>query len=367
MAKPRPAQKPRPKAKAAPEPLDWRELASGPALRGLNDVLGPRSTIVDVTPAVAAIGSTAPTELPTDPVTPTAGYSSRWIAPSPPWVDGQGVLHEARRVQAVREAEHSMTMGEERFYHSVWNSGDVQVESAESRTFTLGYDRLAKLVRLDEKSVRQLLPKLVYKRILEVMAGENSSARIGRTYRIFSASEILRRQRAAGLQHIVKKGRAVEFVWPSGEPAPTMPLKPSVGVETWSAAVDAALREFGTDPDSGAVRVLVAACRKAGADVTTDEIVYLIHERGRVLRKRPVSNPLAYFLVSVPACCEPERLRKYREQARLASAASASATQKAETDLLGMRSEWQAWLKDPAVSEDDRAFARQMLRRGGGA
>lgn len=360
MAAPKPsAQKPKGKK---PEPLDWRGLASGPALRGLNDVLGGGTpTVVESVPVVFQ-------EIPTDPVSTTVGYTSHWVAPEPPWVDGNGGLHEARRVQAVLAAEHSMTMGEERFYQSVWNaSDDVQVESPDSRTFTLGYDRLAKLVRLDEKSVRQLIPKLVFKRILEVMAGENSSARIGRTYRIFAATEILRRQRSAGLQHIVKKGRAVEFVWPSGQHPPSMPVSPTVGAwtsgETWSAAVDAALRVFGITPDPAMVRSLVANCRRTAADASNEEIVYFIHERGQVLRNRSVSNPMAYLLVSVASCFEPERLSKYREQTRKAATNTLVTAQQAEQELRAMRKEWEGWLKDPGVSVQDRQWAKEMLSR----
>jgi len=82
--------------------------------------------------------------------------------------------------------------------------------------FTLGYDRIARVVRLNEKSVRLLLPKLISKQVLEILAAEHSASRTGRTYRIFSPDAILRRQQAANLRHIVKNGRAVEFVWPIG-------------------------------------------------------------------------------------------------------------------------------------------------------
>ena len=359
--------KPRTKSKPI-EPLDWRELASGPALRGLNDVLGGPTPPVGVPRAI--IETPDP---PTDPVIPPSGYTTRWVAPDPPWVDATGVLHEAKRVRAIKAAEESMTMGEERFYQSVWNAAaDLTIESENSRTFTLGYDRLAKLVRLDEKSVRQLIPKLVFKRIIEVVAMENSSERVGRTYRIFSGPEILRRQRAAGLQHIVKKGRAVEFVWPSGHQAPSMPFptpcSTTVGVslsptDPWSSAVDGALREFGVDPDAALVRALVANCRQNSTDATIDEIVYFIHERGRVLRKRPVSNPAAYLMVSVPSYFDPETLRSHREEVRNSTATASSVGQKAKNELLSMRAEWEAWLTDPAVSQSDRQWAKQMLAK----
>jgi hypothetical protein len=110
-----------------------------------------------------------------------------------------------------------MSLGEERVYQTLWNASDrdgVVAEGRESKVFTLGYDRIARLVRLNEKSVRLLMPKLIAKRILEVIAAEHSAGQIGRTYRIFSGEEILARQRAANLTTVVKNGRAVEFVWP---------------------------------------------------------------------------------------------------------------------------------------------------------
>jgi len=128
-----------------------------------------------------------------------------------------------------------MSLGEERLYQTLWQgreSDGVSVESRKSKIFSLGYDRIARLVRLNEKSVRVLLPKLIAKKILEVVAAENSASRIGRTYRIFNAEEILDRQRAANLTHVVKSGRAVEFVWPEsamvGE-TPTVGVAPTVG------------------------------------------------------------------------------------------------------------------------------------------
>jgi hypothetical protein len=108
-----------------------------------------------------------------------------------------------------------MSLGEERVYRTLWHaqeSDGVTADSARSKTFSLGYDRLAKLVDLNEKSVRVLLPKMIAKKILEVVAPEDSAGQIGRTYRIFGEDEILARQRAAGLTEVVKNGRAVEFV-----------------------------------------------------------------------------------------------------------------------------------------------------------
>lgn len=124
-----------------------------------------------------------------------------------------------------------MALGEERVYQALWHareSDGVLWEKKKTRIFSLGYDRIARLARLNEKSVRALLRKLIAKKILEVVAAENSAARTGRTYRIFSQDEILERQRAANLLYVVKNGRAVEFVYPAG-------VTPTVGVSRQAA------------------------------------------------------------------------------------------------------------------------------------
>ena len=162
--------------------------------------------------------------------TPTVGDVNRETVSSPrettaqladtaQWTDKTGNRIESARVSRVNIAQESMTIGEERFYQVLWHAKDtdgVLHESPQSKTFRMGYDRLARLVRLDEKSIRQLIPRLAEKKILEVIAEENCSARVGKTYRIFSYEEILDRQRRADMQFVVKRGRAVEFVWPLG-------------------------------------------------------------------------------------------------------------------------------------------------------
>ena len=152
---------------------------------------------------------------------PAEGARRSPISPDASWVDGEGNRYESRRVQRVAIAQHSMALGEERVYQALWHAREhdgVFFEGKKTKTFSLGYDRIAKLVRLNEKSVRLLLPKLIAKRIIEVIASENSATRTGRTYRIFSYEEILERQRAANLLYVVKNGRAVEFVQAGASP-----------------------------------------------------------------------------------------------------------------------------------------------------
>lgn len=205
---------PKPKRRKPPEALDWRELAQAPALRGLSEVLSP---VLESPPEVLPPTAVLPTS---GGRTPTAAFTTSVGAPPAPaaeWVDAGGKRYEAKRVRPVTVARHSLALGEERVYQSLWQAGEsdgVTAESDRSKTFSLGYDRIARLVRLNEKSVRMLMPKLIAKKVLEVVAPEHSASRLGRTYRIFSDDEILLRQRAANLTDVVRAGRAVEFVWP---------------------------------------------------------------------------------------------------------------------------------------------------------
>jgi hypothetical protein len=127
-----------------------------------------------------------------------------------------GVLDRAqRRVASIRD---SLTLGEDRVYQILWSAGErdgVVTESASTKILRLGYDRLARLVGLNEKSVRTLLPRMIAKKCIEVVAPENSAARSGRTYRIFGPETALGRQRAAGLHYVVRAGRGVQFVSPT--------------------------------------------------------------------------------------------------------------------------------------------------------
>ncbi len=331
------AQAPKKRPKRAPEPLDWRELASGPALRGLTEVLAtptpslPPSEVEKPSEVILpSVGDTSPvieplkieTETPTVGTTTTAyeiHQSTEGVSTSVGvtcWVDATGMVYEPKRVQRVQSAEHSMTLGEERFYRAVWQAREpdgVFADGTSAKTFSMGYDRLAHLVRLDEKSVRQLIPKLVAKRIIEFLAAEDSAARIGRTYRIYSPDEILHRQRAANLEYVVKKGRAVEFVWkatktttviksPTVGPSPT-DLIP-VSADPYFLPIQRALSNYAT-PTAEAVRAILTGVRRHAPNASVDEIVFFIHEKGRFTRTGNVANPLEYLVIYVPKCFAP--------------------------------------------------------------
>jgi hypothetical protein len=132
-----------------------------------------------------------------------------------------GQLYEARKVQWVSIAQHSMTVGQERFYEAIWRAKSdhrfqIQVVNRHQKKFCGGYDVLARITRIADRNVQKNIPQLISKKILYSYGDFDSSARKGTTYDIFSYDEILRRQRAAGLCYIIKNGPGIEFVVPQG-------------------------------------------------------------------------------------------------------------------------------------------------------
>lgn len=379
----------------------------------------------DVTPTVgltnspspghaATLSSTAEGDQERNPyrpvVPPTVGVTPSVHLPGTRWVDADGNHYEAHRVQRIAIAQQSMALGEERVYQALWHakeSDGVFFQDRRTKTFSLGYDRLARLVRLNEKSVRMLLPKLISKKILEVVASENSATRTGRKYRVFSYEEILDRQRAANLLYIVKNGRAVEFVQaqsandhPSTVQLSPEVVEPSVGVTTTetvggtppetvgepseetvgvtttpldkclvkekrqtppsSSSIHRALAEYGS-PDDDAVRHLIGQCKKNASDADPSEIVHFIHDKGQVIRKGKISNPIAFLLVYVPKCFLGEGLQEFRQQRRKALEAEQARQKELDEWQKDEMQKQQAILDDPTSSEEDKRWARQFL------
>ena len=321
-------------------------------------------------------------------------------------------------MQRVFIAQHSMSLGEERVYQTLWHgreSDGVFAESKRSKTVCLGYDRMAGLVRLNEKSVRVLLPKLIHKKILEVVAAENSASRLGRTYRIFSYEEILGRQRAANLTHVVKNGRAIEFVWPEGSAvgetpsAAEAPLSvrstarsairagrdptaaegdtPSVGATTFPVAdyarvtathaVSYSVSRLNAYPpdlapkvraivsgfDDDALRVLWAKCVQQAPDCTSEEVQYCLQLKASQLLEggKAANNAVALMLWAVPKCFEgPAALHlAYRQQRR----AAGELRRQAQEEFRRQIDEYRRLIADPDTSPEDRAWYKDLLSK----
>jgi len=183
---------------------------------------------------------------PSHPALPSVGVppTVRDMAPSeiaPVWVSiSSGRMYPASRVKRIDIAQHSMSMGENHLYQALWVMHRTEYfrllfESKQLRRFSAGYDVLARVGRLNEKSIRDLLPKLKQKLVITEIAEADPMTRKGKTYEVFSYQQILARQREAGLSFVVNNGKAVEFAIPQQSrvgdtPALSVGVSPTVGV-----------------------------------------------------------------------------------------------------------------------------------------
>jgi hypothetical protein len=336
-------------------------------------------------------GSSDRSDVLTEGLSPTVGEtptvsSATWSA-----VNG-GRAYEAKRVQRVAVAQQSMSLGEERVYQAIWHArpldGIIQI-NRRVKAFALGYDKLARLTRLNEKSIRDIIPKLIEKKILEIVRKEDSWSRTGRTYHIYSYEEILERQRAADLIYVVKNGSAVEFVrttvgeTPTVGQSTTVPVTPTetvghtgggtVGHTTTplvnrrqttsqtSSLIREALSHY-TQVDDAAIRRIVNACRTHAPDCTEDEIAHFVHEKSVLVTMRgsTIKNPMGHFIATVPACFEGETYRLFRGSQTALSAASVEAVDD-EARAREWGREHESDLSDPNVPEEIKQVIRKAL------
>ena len=137
------------------------------------------------------------------------------------WVSNSGTVYETRRTFEIRLAQDSMTPGEENAYNILWRQGNygpfkVLSDNRRVKVFQAGYDVLAEILRLNEKSVRKsTIPLLTDKFILnriQTSSFEKGRVAQGSVYEIFSYGDILTRQRAANYVRAVRNGRAIDLV-----------------------------------------------------------------------------------------------------------------------------------------------------------
>jgi hypothetical protein len=122
-------------------------------------------------------------------------------------------------------------------YTVMWENG--RPEGPESRLIRAGWDRLGKLANLTPNNARLACGRLISKLAIEVAAPENSAARIGRSYRVWSWAKLVKLRKAVGMEWYVKT-RGVRFVRPPAEYPDACAL--------WDAHV-AAATEKGTVPE----------------------------------------------------------------------------------------------------------------------
>jgi hypothetical protein len=131
----------------------------------------------------------------------------------------QPVLREQRHfaIREMKRYQDAHTRAEQHVYECIWDNANHHDDV--SRAITIGFGAMAKLVGLSESNARINLRNLIAKLAVEELAQYNCEQSVGRTYRIFCDTEIVRRRREAGLIWFMRRTLAVVFVDPTtGQP-----------------------------------------------------------------------------------------------------------------------------------------------------
>lgn len=113
----------------------------------------------------------------------------------------------------MKVPQDAHTRAEQQVYEFLWEN--AKPLDLVSRAITIGFGAMARLVRLSESNARINVRSLIAKLAIKDLGEYNCERSIGRTYRIFNYSEILRKRREAGLIWYMRRTLAVVFVDPT--------------------------------------------------------------------------------------------------------------------------------------------------------
>lgn len=387
-------------------------LGPGPKIdSGSESGPGPELTPPIIIPTIATANSRPGIKL----IPPTALTSKEPAATEPPSPHLSAAIptYEPKKRQfPIREmklAQDAHTRAEQQVYEYLWQNAKPLDDV--SRTITIGFGAMARMVRLSESNARINARSLIAKLTIEDFGNYNCERSVGRTYRIFNYSEILRRRREAGLLWYMRRTLAVVFVDPKTghpldlgpkttrsnyigpgpnlsrgrgvnldpEPLPKLTVEPGINLgplnreehrainlrETSSpsdATLFEALSQYGV-ADDDVLKRLRAETRRVCPDFTEEELVHFIHSKGQLIRRRDsgISSPIGFLLTSVPKCFVGEAFQLFRKAQRETREREAAERALREAEFEHWRREQQAILDDPNASDEDKRWAHKML------
>lgn len=104
------------------------------------------------------------------------------------------------RIRRMKTFQDGHTKAEQLLYAAMWSASQPEGPGENTtRILTRGYDQLSTLSGLYWSAVKRNLRSLEQKLAIETIASENSNERVGRTYRIYCSTAVLKRRFDVGL------------------------------------------------------------------------------------------------------------------------------------------------------------------------
>jgi len=274
---------------------------------------------------------------------PSSSARTLWQA------EGYGAFIEPSRVRRISQAQDALSLVEEKVYNLLWGTKNQRKD--EFRLVHYSLQRIASEARINIKTVRELIPRLIEKGFIHIEHEADARRNIPTLYKVSSYAAVLNDQRRRGRLYAAKTGKGVVYVHsvsaslspqdpsdtstPMGfEPQPVglrpigFETKPTgaapmgamgVGVSkpmgpvgspsilgiytdnkdrqptsaaTFSALVRCIQDVLGAEPDTALLNSLIEACHQnailtTGEPATEDELLYFANSKARVIFKSP--------------------------------------------------------------------------------
>lgn len=206
------------KRKPKLEPISLKELQEDSTMTGFTSVFEIPMTAPALEHLAQDVLDTPPI-VNTSPIVETGELNTGAVFHTPVFNTGRSETSQnakrfrplARaRVSAMRTAHQGHTQAEQLLYLALWNSAPGE---GPYKDVSPGNRRLMEETGLSERSVQLNLQTLECKLAIEVVARHNPDAQQPKTFRVYSAAEVLARRKAAGLLWVqTKQGGGVRLV-----------------------------------------------------------------------------------------------------------------------------------------------------------
>ena len=268
----------------------------------------------------------------------------------PLWqAEGLGSIFEHSRVRRIEHARDALSPVEQRVYELLWNTGS-EGGSGDFRLVYYSLQRIATEARINIKTVRELIPRLMEKGFIRIEHKADVRRNIPTLYRVPGYDAVLFGQKRQNRRYIAKTGKGVFYVRPvsaqllgmdqipggleivpredrasAGAADPNAPADGTTPLSpTTSKLLASAIRQsLGAEPDEALLSGMVAACHENALAATGEaaeeaELLYFTQAKAQVLAGAPnIRNHLAVLRKAVPECFSGDTFRAYRAAAAL--------------------------------------------------
>jgi predicted transcriptional regulator len=194
------------KTAVIPEGLGLSPMGLGSTPPGITAPIGPGNQV----PLAYRAPPPAPSSIPSPPARqegvwhPPAAATTFWQA------EGYGTFIESSRVRRIYQAQDALSLVEEKVYDLLWGTKNQRRD--ESRLVHYSLQRIAAEARINIKTVRELIPRLIEKGFIHIEHEADARRNIPTLYRVSSYATVLADQKRRNRLYVAKTGKGVVYV-----------------------------------------------------------------------------------------------------------------------------------------------------------